>query len=458
MSVLRFPEGFLFGTATAAYQVEGAWNEDGKGPSIWDVFARKKGVIADGSTGETAADHYHRFRGDVQIMKAMGCRAYRFSVSWPRVFPEGIGPVNPKGIGFYDALVDALLEAGIAPFITLYHWDMPQALQERGGWYRRETTDRFADFTEAVVRVLGDRVTHWMPVNEPFAIMAEGHVLGTTAPGRKNILRAYGVAHHLLLAHGRSVQRIRAHCPAARVGIVNSFWMNDPSGPRDRAAARRADDFFIRLFMDPVFKGRYPRSLETLMHALTPGMREEDFSVIGQPVDFIGVNHYSRNIVRRALNPLAPFSIMDNRGRGVPVTAMGWEIYPAGMGRILRLLLEEYGYRDIIVTENGAAFPDEVNEGTVRDDARVEYLRSYLAEVHAAIRAGVPVKGYFVWSLMDNFEWADGLARRFGLVHVDFTTQKRTVKKSGEWYGGVCRTGTMEAGSSGMSETGTTAG
>ncbi|MGA2642543.1 MAG: GH1 family beta-glucosidase [Spirochaetia bacterium] len=443
MSSLTFPRDFLFGTATSAYQIEGAWNEDGKGPSIWDAFVRKRGAIADGTTGDVAADHYHRFREDVGIMRALGCGSYRFSISWPRVFPEGHGNVCVKGVDFYDALVDALRESGIEPFVTLYHWDMPERLQREGGWYRRATTDRFAEFTETVVKRLGDRVSFWMPINEPFAIMAEGHALGTAAPGKKNLLKAHLVGHNLLLAHGKSLQRIKSLRPAAQVGIVNALWPNDPFGPGDGKAARYANDYFIGFFMDPIYKKRYPRSLERMVSILNREIRPGDFDIIGQPVDFVGVNYYSRNVVKRSLNPVQRFSIVDSRGRGVPVTAMGLEIYPEGMGRILRLLRQEYNDPVIYITENGAAFDDEVRDGRVDDERRIEYLRSYLVEVHRAMQEGVRVKGHFVWSLMDNFEWADGLSRRLGLVHVDFRTQKRTVKKSGYWYGELCRSGKL---------------
>jgi beta-glucosidase len=440
MDELRFPDDFRFGTATAAYQVEGAWNEDGKGASIWDTFVRRAGTIADGTTGDVAADHYHRFREDVGLMRSLGYRCYRFSLSWPRVFPEGFGTVNQRGIDFYDALVDTLAASGIEPFVTLYHWDMPETLQKAGGWYRRETTDRFADFTETVVRAVGDRVTHWMPINEPFVITTEGHALGTTAPGKKSVPRAFTVGHNLLLAHGKSLQRIRALSPAARVGVANSFWLNDPWGCGDEKAAARADDYFIRFFMDPIFKRRYPRSVEKLVHLFDHGIRPEDFDIIGQPVDFVGVNHYSRNVVRRGHHPIAPFTFVRNEDRGVALTDMGWEIYPQGMRRTLQLIKDEYGDPEIFVTENGAAFRDELRDGRVNDDNRIAFLESYLAEVHAAIRQGVRVKGYFVWSLLDNFEWAHGLSRRFGLVYVDFPTQRRIVKKSGTWYGELCAT------------------
>jgi beta-glucosidase len=443
MSSLAFPVDFRFGTATSAYQVEGAWNEAGKGLSIWDMFVRRKGAIADGSTGDVAADHYHRFRDDVALMRALGFRNYRFSISWPRVFPRGWGDVNPKGLDFYDALVETLRENGIEPFVTLYHWDMPDQLQREGGWYRRSSTDRFADFTETVVRRLGDRVTYWMPINEPFAIMAEGHALGTTAPGRKNLLKVHLVGHHLLLAHGKSLQRIKALRPSAQVGVVNALWPNDPFGPGDVKAAVSANDYFIGFFMDPIFRKRYPSSLERMVSFLARGIRLEDFEVIGQPVDFVGVNYYSRNVVRKSLNPIKRFAIVDARRRAVPVTAMGFEIYPEGMGRILRLLKEEYDDPVIYITESGAAFEDDVRDGKVDDDRRIDYLRRYLVEVHRALQEGVRVKGHFVWSFLDNFEWADGLSRRLGLVYVDYRTQQRIVKKSGRWYSELCRSGVL---------------
>jgi beta-glucosidase len=439
-----FPADFRFGAATAAYQVEGAWNEDGKGPSIWDRFARLPGKVADGATGEVACDHYHRYPEDVEIMHRLGIRNYRFSVSWPRVVPDGVGPVNQRGLDFYRALVDSLLKNGIEPFVTLYHWDMPDALERAGGWYARATTDRFADFTQAVVRALGDRVTSWITINEPLVIMAEGHVQGITAPGHKSLLRAYRVGHNLLLAHGKSLQRIKALRPGASVGIANHYRPNDPRGPADRRAADVADDYFFRFFMDPIFKRRYPKSVEWMVHLLDRDIRPGDFDLIGAPLDFVGVNHYTRNVVRKGHNPVQPFSFVEPAERGVPVTATGWEIAPAALGRTLRILKEEYGNPVVYVTENGAAYDDVLRDGTVDDSPRIDYLRRYLAEVHDAIAAGARVKGYFVWTLMDNFEWAEGFTKRFGIVHVDFTTLARTVKKSGAWYGELCRTGRLD--------------
>lgn len=441
MSSERFPDGFLWGAATSAAQIEGGVGEGGRGESIWDRFAATPGRIADGSTPAVACDHVNRWREDVGWMRRLGLGAYRFSIAWPRVRPAGDGPVNPAGLDFYDALVDALLEAGIRPFVTLYHWDLPQALQERGGWTRRETARAFAEYADVVSRRLGDRVVHWTTLNEPWCIAHLGHDLGVQAPGLRDPATALVVAHHVLLAHGWAVEALRRNVPRAEVGIVHMMSPVEPATPSavDRDAARRFDGSFNRWYLDPVLLGRYPEDavLDRVRrgHLARPEpdfVRDGDLRAIAAPIDFLGVNYYSRTVVRAdaAGEPVAVRVAPEE-----DLTDMGWEVHPRGLEELLLRLHRDYPPVRLYVTENGAAYADGPDAaGQVADARRIRYLAQHLAAARRALAAGAPLHGYFVWSLMDNFEWAHGYAKRFGLLWVDHATQRRTPKDSAWWY------------------------
>ncbi|RME84744.1 MAG: beta-glucosidase [Caldilineae bacterium] len=440
----HFPPGFLFGTATSAYQIEGGWNEDGKGPSIWDVFAHTPGKIATGETGDVACNTYHDFQTDIELMAELGLNAYRFSISWPRVLPQGFGAVNDKGLDYYERLVDALLARGITPFVTLFHWDLPYALYDAyGGFIGRETALYFADYAEVLVRRLGDRVKHWITLNEPWVHAALGHLLGIHAPGHRNPWHFYRVAHHQLLGHGMAVERIRALAPDARVGITLSLQLVHPKTqrPADKVAAVLFDQFLNGFFLDGVFKGRYPELLRNRTRLFWPKIMPGDMELISQPIDFLGVNHYSRSFARHVawvpwLRSWLEGEISAEREYvrdGVQYTSMGWEVYPQGMYELLMRLTQDYKRPVLYVTENGAAFTDRLEDGRVHDSLRVSYLQGYMSAAAEAIRDGADLRGYFIWSLMDNFEWAEGFSKRFGLVYVDFATQRRVIKDSGYW-------------------------
>jgi beta-glucosidase len=430
----RFPRAFVFGVATSAYQIEGAHDADGKEPSIWDEFARRRGAIDDGSTGDVACDHYHRYREDVGHIADLGVDAYRFSISWPRVLSNGTGTVNPKGLDFYDRLVDALLERGIRPFATLYHWDLPQALQAAGGWGSPATTERFAELAHVVGARLGDRVKDWITVNELEVIAFVGHAYGQHAPGLSDPRLALRVAHQLLLAHRAATIALRAAVPAARVGIsVNLSPVHPASGSEpDAAAARRLDGYFNRWYLDPLHGRGYPADMvEWYGDRLDPGAVDEMRGYTGD-LDFLGINYYSRQVVRAAPDGL--LGLADVRIPDGSYTTMGWEVYPAGLAEILQRVAADYSPRAIYVTENGASFEDRPVNGGVPDLARTRYLSTHFAEAARAIAAGVPLDGFFVWSLMDNFEWSHGYTKRFGVVYVDFATQRRVEKDSARWY------------------------
>ena len=434
--MVRFPDGFLWGAATAAYQVEGAWDEDGKGPSIWDTFCRAPGRVANGHTGDVACDHYHRYVEDVALMRELGLGAYRFSVSWPRVLPEGTGRVNRAGLDFYSRLVDALLEAGIAPALTLYHWDLPQTLQDRGGWASRETVQAFADYADVVARELADRVSLWMTHNEPSVVASDGHVFGEHAPGLTDPVLGPRVAHHLLLSHGLAVPALRANGVRV-IGIAVNVWPVDPASeaPEDLAAADRRWQQEAGWYLDPLFRSAYPGELLEIYgrRGLAPPVEEGDLGVIAVPIDFLGLNYYSRNVVR--FDPgdeLLQASDVDQPGER---TEMDWLVFPDGLYELLVRVQREYAPPAVYVTENGAAFADTVSsDGLVHDERRVAYLREHFRAAARAIEDGVPLRGYFVWSLMDNFEWAEGYSKRFGIVRVDYDTQRRTIKDSGRFF------------------------
>jgi beta-glucosidase len=430
-----WPE-FIWGVGTSAFQIEGATREDGRGPSIWDTFCAQPGKVAGGHRGEPACDHYHRWREDVALLGDIGVDAYRFSVSWPRIIPNGRGPVNSRGLDFYERLVDALLERGVAPHCTLYHWDLPQALEDAGGWLSRDTADRFREYAEVVAGRLGDRVTAYATLNEPWCSAFLGYQTGAHAPGMtRGPAAALQAAHHLLLAHGSALPAIRGAAPGAQVGIVLNLNPAYPGSedPRDIAAAERFDAFFNRWYLDPVLAGSYPRDAWTGYGEDAPCVREGDLETISGPIDFLGVNYYSRGVV--ADNPSTPWPRLRHvAADDAERTAMGWEIYPQGLTDLLLRLRRDYRLPPVYVSENGAAYDDVAENGHVEDLDRLSYLARHIEAVQAARDQGVDVRGYFVWSLLDNFEWAHGYDKRFGVVHVDYVTQRRTPKASARWY------------------------
>ncbi|MFD4138483.1 GH1 family beta-glucosidase [Streptomyces sp. NPDC058572] len=434
------PSDFIWGAATAAYQIEGAVAEDGRSPSIWDTFSRTPGKVANGDTGDVACDHYHRWPEDIGLMKRLGLDAYRFSIAWPRIVPGGDGPVNEAGLAFYDRLVDGLLDAGITPFATLYHWDLPQALQDRGGWTSRETSEHFAAYASAVTERLGDRVKDWATLNEPLCSAWIGHLEGAMAPGLTDLDAAVRASYHLHLGHGLAVQAVRAASPDARIGIVNNLSPIEAASEReeDIAAAVRADGHTNRWWLDPIHGRGYPEDMLDLYGAELPE-RPGDLGTIAAPLDWIGLNYYFRQIVEADPAGRAPYARQIDPA-GARHTAMGWEVHADGLEQLLMRLTDEYGARRIHVTENGSAYPDAVRaDGTVDDPERVRYLEEHLAACGRAVAKGAPLAGYFAWSLMDNFEWAYGYDKRFGLVHVDYATQKRTIKGSGHRYADIIR-------------------
>jgi beta-glucosidase len=427
-----FPTDFAWGVATAAYQVEGAVAEDGRGESIWDRFCATEGKVRNGDSGEVACDFYHRHRDDVALMQELGVNAFRISIAWPRVVPEGRGAVNQAGLDFYDRLVDELLAAGIDPFVTLYHWDLPQTLEDRGGWPNRDTVDAFAAYVEAVVARLGDRVEHWITVNEPRVASWLGYGWGMHAPGRTSERDALAAAHHLLLAHGRAVEILRREAPEADVGITLDVFPVYPASddPSDVAAARHFDGFHNRWFLDPIFRGAYPADLVEHFGPNAPRVEDGDFSLIAAPLDFMGVNYYRREVVAHGENGARTVHMPDS-----DYTDMGWEVSPDGLYDLLLTLRDDVGPKAIYVTENGAAFGDlRAHDGSVRDPERRDYLEEHIEAIGRARAAGVPIAGYFVWSFLDNFEWAHGYGKRFGIVYVDYPTLARIPKSSFYWY------------------------
>ncbi|MET8505215.1 GH1 family beta-glucosidase [Streptomyces sp. NPDC004787] len=434
----RFPAGFLWGASTAAYQIEGAAEKDGKGPSVWDTFVRRPGAVRDGHTGDVACDHYHRLDEDVALMRRLGLGAYRFSVSWPRVLPTGAGRVEPRGLDFYDRLVDALLGAGIEPTPTLFHWDLPQALEDRGGWLDRETAYRFGEYAAVVAERLGDRVRRWITLNEPFVHMSFGYGFGVHAPGRALLLDALPVAHHQLLGHGLAAAALRAAVPGAQLLVANNCTpvrlRADARGAADRAAAEAYDVLHNRLFNDPLLLGRYPdlSAYGTPDPAWGGVVREGDLDVIGAPLDGLGVNYYNPTWVTAPADPSAglPFDLAEPE-EAYARTAFGWPVVPEGLTELLTELASRYGNAlpPVWITENGCSQP-----AGLRDGARIAYLAGHLDALARAIAAGVDVRGYFTWSLLDNFEWAEGYHQRFGLVEVDFATGARTPRESFDWY------------------------
>jgi beta-glucosidase len=439
---LEFPAGFVWGTATSAHQIEGAWNADGKGESIWDRFAADPAHIADRSTARVACDHYHRFADDFELMAALHLRNYRFSLAWPRIIPDGTGAVNPAGLDFYDRLVDAMLARGIRPFATLFHWDLPCALQDRGGWTSRDTIDAFARYADIVARRLGDRVKDWMTHNEPCVVAFVGHLYGVQAPGMQDLRTALATAHGLLISHGRATAAIRAACPGARVGIAHHLEWIEPATDRadDIAAAARHDGAFNRWFLDPMFGRGYPPDLLAWYGADAPTLAPGDETDLTAPVDFLGVNYYTRRVIAHDPAGRGPgHASFATRQVYWPFVARAdfdeWEVAPEGLYRTLLRLQRDYRPPPVYITENGTSWPDQPGpDGAVHDLVRIRYLARHTAAVHQAIADGADVRGYFAWSLLDNFEWGFGFTKRFGLVHVNYATQRRTVKASGHWY------------------------
>jgi beta-glucosidase len=451
-----FPPGFLWGVATSAYQIEGATEADGRGESIWDRFAATPGKIADRSDARVACDHHRRWREDLALLSELGVNAYRFSVAWPRVVPRGRGAVNRAGLDFYDRLVDALLEAGVQPLATLYHWDLPQRLQDEGGWGARATAEAFVAYAEAVAMRLGDRVRRWATHNEPWCIATLGHEQGEHAPGLRDPALALRAAHHVLLSHGWATAALRRHAPGAEVGLVLNLVPAWPASPSeaDRDAARAFDGFFNRWYLDPVFHGAYPADAVAdrvarghLRGPELPFVRDGDLAAIAAPIDFLGVNYYTRAILRSDAVPES-----ENAPRTIPapapeaLTDMGWEVFAPGLHDLLVRLHRDYAPPSLLVTENGAAFEDPPGAAgpVVEDPRRVAYLRAHLAEAHRAIAAGVPLAGYFHWSLLDNFEWGHGYTKRFGLYRVDFPTQARIPRASARFYRDVIAANAIE--------------
>ena len=436
-----FPGGFLWGASTSAYQVEGSPLADGAGPSIWQRFSHTPGLMTNGDTGDVACDHYNRYREDVALMKELGLTSYRFSISWSRVLPEGTGRVNERGLDFYRRLVDELLAAGIAPNATLYHWDLPAALDDRGGWLNRDVANWFAEYGEVLFRALDDRVTMWATLNEPWVVTDGGYLHGPLAPGHRNLWEAPRATHNLLRAHAAAVQAYRAS-GRNRIGLVVNLEPKYAASdsPEDAAAVARADAYMNRQYLDPVFFGSYPQELIDGFGEAWPDFPSSDLDSIKTPIDFLGINYYKRGITRADDSVIVERATRLDNERAT-VTETGWEVFPEGLTRILTWTRERYGEIPIYITENGAAFydPPVAFGGRVEDPLRVDYLREHLRAVRHAMQQGVDVRGYYVWSLLDNFEWALGYAKRFGIIHVDYATLQRTPKSSARYYAEVIK-------------------
>ncbi|MCU7727151.1 GH1 family beta-glucosidase [Actinoplanes sp. KI2] len=446
---ITFPDGFVWGAATASYQIEGAVREDGRGPSIWDTFSRTPGRVYAGHTGDVACEHYHRYVDDVALMADLGLASYRFSVAWPRIQPDGTGPVNVKGLDFYDRLTDELLGKGIDPVVTLYHWDLPQTLEDLGGWANRLTAEAFAEYAQIVHARLGDRVGTWTTLNEPWCSAYLGYASGRHAPGRQEPAAAFAAVHHLLLGHGMAARTLRS-AGARTISITlnpSVAFPVDPESAADREAVRIIDGLSNRMFLDPLLKGQYPADMLTHLARFTDlsYLQDGDLATINAPIDVLGINFYQPSYV--SAKPGTPAAPDQPGSEGIafrapdgPVTDMNWLIEPSGLTRLLQRIHDDYDGIPMLITENGAAYPEgPAEDGGVHDTRRIEYLDGHLRACHDALAAGVDLRGYFVWSLMDNFEWAEGYAKRFGIVHVDYTTQQRVLKDSAKWYREVIR-------------------
>jgi beta-glucosidase len=434
--ILQFPDNFVWGAATSAYQIEGSPLADGAGPSIWQRFVHTPGMIHNGDTGDVACDHYRRYVGDVALMKQIGLQAYRFSISWSRVLPQGRGVVNPAGLGFYDKLVDELLDKGIKPMVTLFHWDLPAALDDQGGWLNRDIADWFADYARVMFSKLDDRVESWATLNEPWVVSDQGYLHGALAPGHRNKYEAPLAAHNLLRAHGAAVKAYREQ-GRHQIGLVVNLEPKYPASAdsADQQAAARGHAYMNGQFLDPVFLGRYPDKLKEVFGDAWPDWPAEDLALIAQPIDFLGINYYTRSVSRD--DPLAyPLRTTPVRQAGATYTETGWEVFDQGLSDTLAWVAKRYGNPPVYITENGSAFydPPVAQGGRVHDPLRVDYLQKHLRAVHGAIEAGIDVRGYCAWSLLDNLEWAHGFSKRFGIVHVNFATQERTLKDSAYCY------------------------
>lgn len=439
MSKIQFPKGFKWGAATASYQIEGAYQEDGRGLSIWDTFSHTPGNVLNGDTGNVACDSYHRYEEDIEIMKELGIDTYRFSVAWPRIFPNGTGEVNQKGLDFYHRFVDKLLENGIEPMCTLYHWDLPQALQDKGGWDNRETIEAFVQYSEVMFKEFNGKIKKWITFNEPWCVSFLSNFIGVHAPGNKDLQLATNISHHLLVAHGKSVIKFRELGIEGEIGYApNVTWLEPFSNKQeDIDACQRATAWFVEWFFDPVFKGSYPDFMVDWFKkkGVELHIQEGDLEIISQPIDFLGVNYYTGNVARYKENE--GLFDCENVDMGYDKTDIGWFIYSDGFHHVLNHISKEYGNIPIYITENGACYNDGVEDGKVHDQRRINYLSKHLTQLNRCIASGVNVQGYLTWSLLDNFEWAEGYSKRFGIVHVNFDTLERTKKDSYYWYKNV---------------------
>ncbi|WP_010251951.1 GH1 family beta-glucosidase [Acetivibrio cellulolyticus] len=440
MKKIEFPKDFIWGSATASYQVEGAYDKDGKGESIWDRFSHTPGKIENNDTGDVACDHYHRYEDDIKLIKELGLKSYRYSIAWPRIFPDGNGKPNPKGMDFYKRLTNLLLENGITPAATLYHWDLPQKLQDKGGWTNRDTIEYFQEYSSFVFKNLGDVVPMWFTHNEPFVVAFLGHALGSHAPGETDTAMSLDVAHNILVSHGKVISLYRDMNYNGKIGIALNLSHKYPASQKeeDVKAAWLSDGILNRWYLDPLFKGSYPK--DVIEHYSRRNINftcsEEDLKIIKQPIDFLAFNTYEPEFVK--YNEETEFVGINSELDNLEKTEMGWIVYPQGLYDLLKRLDKDYGKPNLIISENGAAFKDVIDgDGNIRDDRRINYIYEHLASSHRAIEEGVNLKGYYVWSLMDNFEWGFGYSKRFGLIHVDFDTLKRTIKQSGYWYKNV---------------------
>ena len=451
MEKITFPEGFIWGTASASYQVEGATCEDGRAESIWDRYCKIPGNVDNGDTGDVACDHYHRFREDVALMKQMGMKGYRFSIAWPRIFSDPESQPNPKGLRFYSDLVDALLEAGITPYVTLYHWDLPQAMQDIGGWANPQMPQYFLQYAQAVMAHLGDRVRHWITLNEPYCAAFLGNYEGRQAPGLRDFSTALRVAYYQYVGHGLVVKHFRESGLPGEIGIALNLMGRLPFSdcPEDIAAAQRGDGYLNRWFVEPIMKGTYPEDMVawyTAKGVTLPPFAKEELALMSQPLDFIGLNYYNDFYVKNAPQRW-PVEFAIHNPRFMPVNDRNWPITEEGFYHMLMRMKNEYGIQKILITENGTATNEVADcDGAVRDPQRVDYLKRHLRQMHRAMAEGVEVVGYMQWSFSDNFEWSFGYHSRFGLVYIDFATQERIVKESGHWYGQMAQKNGFEWG------------